>query len=58
MNKMKNLYTTIQKMLDDDYKPATIAFLLEIPVYSIYEMLDRDIPDADNATESDKQLLF
>lgn len=39
MSKMKNLYLQIQEMLDHDYRPVTIAAILEIPLGWVYEVL-------------------
>lgn len=47
MSKMSNLYTSIQEMLDNDYRPVTIAAILEIPVGWVYEVLYRDGPGAE-----------
>ena len=41
---MGNLYLTIQDMLDNDYRPVTIAALLHIPVSWVYAVLYEGAP--------------
>jgi hypothetical protein len=52
MSKMGNLYLTIQEMLDNDYRPVTIAALLEIPVGWVYEVLYQDSPQPEAVDEN------
>ena len=40
MSKMSELDYEIKEMLDQDYVPATIARILEIPVSWVYESIE------------------
>jgi hypothetical protein len=40
MSAMSNLSLEIETMLEQDFSPATIALILEIPVSWVYEVVD------------------
>ncbi len=40
MSVMSNLSLEIETMLEQDFSPATIALILEIPVSWVYEVVD------------------
>ena len=40
MSVMSNLSLEIEAMLEQDFSPATIALILEIPVSWVYEVVD------------------
>ncbi len=42
MSKMAELDMEIRTMLDDGYRPVTIASVLNVPVTWIYEVTDSD----------------
>ena len=44
---MSNLSLEIEAMLEQDYRPATIADILEIPVSWVYEVVDEIIDNID-----------
>ena len=48
MSAMSNLSLDIEAMLEQDYSPATIALILEIPVSWVYEVIDEIV---DNISE-------
>lgn len=47
MSVMSNLSLEIEVMLEQDYSPATIALVLEIPVSWVYEVVNEIIDNID-----------
>lgn len=47
MSTMSNLSLEIETMLEQDYSPATIALILEIPVSWVYEVIDEIVDNID-----------
>lgn len=47
MSAMSNLSLEIESMLEQDFRPTTIALMLEIPVDWVYEVLDEIVDNID-----------
>lgn len=47
MSVMSNLSLEIEAMLEQDYRPGTIALILEIPVSWVYEVVDEIVDNMD-----------
>lgn len=47
MSAMSNLSLEIEAMLEQDYRPTTIALILEIPVSWVYEVIDEIVDNVD-----------
>jgi|LauGreDrversion4_2_1035121.scaffolds.fasta_scaffold5216589_1 hypothetical protein len=47
MSAMSNLSLEIEAMLEQDYRPITIATMLEIPVSWVYEVIDQIVDNVD-----------
>jgi len=50
MSSMKNLSLEIEALLEQDYRPTTIAMMLEIPVAWVYEVIDQIVDNIDEFT--------
>lgn len=53
MGRMSELATEIGDMLDEGYKPATIAVRLNVPVRWVYDIAFADMPDSPPPTEDE-----
>ena len=47
MSVMSNLSLETEAMLEQDYRPITIALILEIPVSWVYEVVDEIVDNMD-----------
>ena len=40
MSAMSNLHQSIQELLEQDYNPAAIAYMLDVPLSWVYEVTE------------------